>query len=80
MTIYDFAYSINDCERIEFSIFDCFTDDVLSITIDDETKSDLNIDELCESEFSDYEIIGTDIWWDSEKSMIHIEFNIDTEE
>ena len=78
MTIYEFVNSINDCENIVFTMFDCNKGDLISIDTDDREKTDLNIDELLYSDYADYEIGGTDIWIDNGK--IHIEFNIDTEE
>ena len=78
MTIYEFVNSINDCENIVFTMFDCNKGDLISIDTDDREKTDLNIDELLYSDYADYEIGGTDMWIDNGK--IHIEFNIDTEE
>ena len=78
MTIYEFVNSINDCEDIVFTMFDCNKEDLISIDTDDREKTDLNIDELLYSDYADYEISGTDMWIDNGK--IHIEFNIDTEE
>ena len=78
MTIDEFANSINDCENIVFTMFDCNKGDLISVDIDDEEKTDLNIDELLYSDYADYEIGGTDMWIDNGK--IHIEFNIEVDE
>lgn len=78
MTIYEFVNSINDCENIVFTMFDCNKGDLISIDTDDREKTDLNIDELLYSDYADYEIGGTDMWIDNRK--IHIEFNIEVDE
>ena len=78
MTIYEFVNSITDCENIVFTLFDCNKGDLISVNTDDGEKINLNIDELSDLDYADYEIGGTDIWIDSGK--IHIEFNIEVDE
>ena len=78
MTIYEFVNSITDCWNIVFTLFDCTTEELVSIETDDCEKTHVEATELLYSEYADYEIGGTDMWIDGDK--IHIEFNIETEE
>lgn len=78
MTIYEFTDLITDTENIEFSLFDCRTEDLIKVETYEDEKEHLNIDELSYSGYADYEILGVDMFID--KKTIHIEFNIETEE
>ena len=75
MTIYDFVNSITDAWNIVFTLFDCNTEEFVSVDTDDGEKIQLEASELLWSEYADYEIGGTDMWID--ESQIHIEFNIE---
>ena len=75
MTIYDFVNSITDAWNIVFTLFDCNTEELVSVETDDGEKTQLEASELLYSEYADYEIGGTDMWID--KDQIHIEFNIE---
>lgn len=68
MTIYEFVESVNDSECIEYRVFDCCKEDVVFSG---------NIDEISDSEYADEEIGGTDIWYDPDRKLIVIEFNIE---
>ena len=78
MTIYDFVNSITDCWNIVFTLFDCNTEQLVSVETDYGEETELNVDNLLYSEYADLEIGGTDMWIDNGK--IHIEFNIEIEE
>ena len=78
MTIYDFVDSISDCWNILFTLFDCDKGDNVWVDTDEGEKVYLTVDELLASEYSFYEICGTDIWIDG--NQIRIEFNIDIDE
>lgn len=73
MTIYDFINSINDCWNIVFTLFDCNTEE--RVSIDDKTEFEAT--ELTYSEYADYEICSMDMWIDN--GQIHIELNIEVE-
>lgn len=78
MTIYDFVDSITDAWNIVFTLFDCNTEELVSVCTDEGIKTQLEASELLYSEYADYEIGGTDMWIDNDK--IHIEFNIEIDE
>lgn len=79
MTIYEFVNSITDCWNIVFTLFDCNTEDLVSIGTDEsENAIQLTSEDLLYSDYADYEIGGVDMWIDEGK--IHIEFNIDVDE
>ncbi len=79
MTIYEFVNSITDCWNIVFTLFDCNTEELVSIGTDEsENAIQLTSEDLLYSDYADYEIGGVDMWIDEGK--IHIEFNIDVDE
>lgn len=79
MTIYEFVNSITDCWNIVFTLFDCNTEELVSIGTDEsENAIQLTSEDLLYSDYADYEIGGVDMWIDEGK--IHIEFNIDVNE
>lgn len=78
MTIYDFVNSITDAWNIVFTLFDCNSEELVSVDTDDGAKTQLEATDLLYSEYADYEIGGTDMWIDGDN--IHIEFNIEIEE
>ena len=79
MTIYEFVNSITDCWNIVFTLFDCNTEELVSIGRDEsENAIQLTSEDLLYSDYADYEIGGVDMWIDEGK--IHIEFNIDVDE
>lgn len=79
MTIYDFVNTITDCENIVFKIFDCNSEDCVSVQTDDGVMTvEMNVDELLWSKYADYEVGGMDMWID--KNKIYIEFNIEVDE
>lgn len=79
MTIYDFAYMINDCYNVVFKIFDCNTENCVFVSDDeDDTREEFNIDELLDSKYADLEFYSIDMWTD--KGKIYIEFNVDIDE
>lgn len=80
MSIYDFVEMTNDNDDIIFTVFDCNKDELVLIATDDGDKYDLTRDELLWSHVSDYEIGGTDIFYDEKQKCVRIEFNIDYEE
>ena len=75
MDIYTFINSINDCENIVFTLFDCNKEDLVIVETDDGNKTELTIDDLSYSDYVDYEIGDIDMWIDNRK--IHIEINIE---
>ena len=79
MTIYDFVNSITDCCNIVFTLFDCNTEELVSVEVDDKEKTQLEAMDLLYSKYADYEIGGTDMWID-DGNQIHIEFNIEIDE
>lgn len=72
MTIYDFLEMVNDNYDTVFSLFDCNTEDLVTMA------TEFSRDDLLLSEYVDYEICSVDMWID--KGRIHIEFNIEVEE
>ena len=79
MTIYEFVNAITDCWNIVFTLFDCNTEELVSIGTDEsENAIQLTSEDLLYSDYADYEIGGVDMWIDEGK--IHIEFNIDVDE
>lgn len=78
MTIYDFINSINDCWNIVFTVFDCNTEELVSIVTDDGATNELSETDLLYSPYADYEVGSVDMWVDNGK--IHIEFNIEVDE
>lgn len=79
MTIYEFVNSITDCWNIVFTLFDCNTEELVSIGTDEsENAIQFTSEDLLYSDYADYEIGGVDMWIDEGK--IHIEFNIDVDE
>jgi hypothetical protein len=79
MTIYEFIESINEGSDVIYTLFDCNTEDLVSVVTDeDENTTELDRDELLYSKYADYEIGSTDMWVD--KGRIHIEFNIEVDE
>lgn len=77
MTIYEFVNSITDCWNIVFTLFDCNTEELVSIYTDDGEKTSVEATDLLYSEYADYEIGGIDMWIDEGK--IHIEINIEVD-
>lgn len=79
MTIYDVIESINEGSDVIYTLFDCNTEEVVSMDTDEaENATEFNRDDLLYSEYADYEIGSMDMWID--KGRIHIEFNIEVEE
>ena len=78
MTIYDFITSINDTDNIVFTLFDCNTENLVSVLVDDDHKTKLQDMELLYSKYSDCEFGSMDMW--VENSQIHIEFNVEIDE
>ena len=79
MTIYEFIESINEGSDVVYTLFDCNTEDVVSMDTDEfENITEFGRDDLLYSEYADYEIGSTDMWID--KGQIHIEFNIEIDE
>lgn len=81
MSIYDFLEMINDAYNIIFKVFDCNTGNCVFISDDeDETNAEFTYDELHDSKYADIEFGSMDIWMDSKRGKIFIEFNVDIEE
>ena len=78
MTIYDFITSINDTDNIVFTLFDCNTESLVNVLVDDDHKTKLQDMELLYSKYSDCELGSMDMW--IENGQIHIEFNIEIDE
>lgn len=78
MSIYDLITSINDCENIIFSLFDCNTENLICLCVEDAETYEFSADELMFSNYAFYEIGSTDMWIDNGK--IHIELNIEMED
>jgi hypothetical protein len=76
MTIYEFVETVNEGSDVIYTLFDCNSEDVVSIvTDDDESETEFNRDDLLYSEYADYEIGSMDMW--AKNGVIHIEFNIE---
>ena len=79
MTIYEFIEAINEGSDVIYTIFNCNSEEVVSIVTDDgENETEFNRDDLLYSEYADYEIGSVDMW--ANKGVIHIEFNIEIDE
>jgi len=78
MSIIDFIETINDCENIVFSLFNCASENVVEFETETGVKTEINIDELSWSEYVDLEIGSMDMWLD--KGKIHIELNVEIDE
>lgn len=79
MTIYDFVEAINEGSDVIYTLFDCNTEELVSVVTDnDDNATELDRDELLYSKYADYEIGSTDMWID--KGRIHIEFNIEIDD
>ena len=79
MIIYEFIESINEGSDVIYTLFDCNTEEVVSVVTDEsENAIELSRDDLLWSDYADYEIGSIDMWID--KGRIHIEFNIEIEE
>lgn len=79
MTIYDFIETVNEGSDIIYTLFDCNTEEVVSIdTEESENAIEFSRDDLLYSDYADYEIGSMDMWID--KGRIHIEFNIEIDE
>ena len=79
MTIYEFIEAINEGSDVVYTIFDCNSEEVVSIVTDDgENTTEFNRDDLIFSDYADYEVGSVDMW--ASKGVIHIEFNIEVEE
>ena len=79
MTIYDFIETVNEGSDVIYTLFDCNTEEVVSINTDEsENAIEFNRDDLLYSDYADYEIGSMDMWID--KGRIHIEFNIEIDE
>lgn len=79
MTIYEFIESINEGSDVIYTIFDCNSEEVVSIVTDDgESETEFSRDDLLFSDYADYEVGSVDMW--ANKGVIHVEFNIEVEE
>ena len=79
MTINEFLETVNDNYSTVFTLFDCNSEDVVSMDTDEaENITELSRSDLWYSEYADYEICSMDMWIDNDQ--IHIEFNIEIEE
>lgn len=79
MTIYEFLETVNDGDNMVFTIFDCNTEELVSMDTDEcENATKFSRDDLTYSKYDDYEIGSIDMWIDNGK--IHIEFNIEVDE
>lgn len=79
MTIYEFIEAVNEGSDVIYTIFDCNSEEVVSIVTDDgKSETEFNRDDLIFSNYTDYEIGSVDMW--AIKGVIHIEFNIEVEE
>ena len=79
MTIYEFIDSINEGSDVIYTLFDCNTEELVSMDTDEaENATEFSRDDLLYSKYEDYEIGSTDMWID--KGRIHIEFNIEIDE
>lgn len=79
MTIYEFVETVNEGSDVIYTIFDCNSEEVVSIVTDDGvSETEFNRDDLLFSNYSDYEIGSMDMW--AKNGVIHIEFNIEIEE
>lgn len=64
MTIYEFTDLITDTENIEFSLFDCRTEDLIKV----------------ETYYADYEILGVDMFIDKKTIHIEFNIETEEEE
>lgn len=79
MTIYDFLEIFNENYETIFTLFDCNSEELVSIDTDEfENVTELSLDDLKYSDYADYEICSMDMWVDN--GNIHIEFNIEVDE
>ena len=79
MTIYDFLETLNDNYDTVFTLFDCNSEELVSVDTDEAgVVTELSRSDLWYSDYVDYEIGGMDMWIDGNK--IHIEFNIEVDE
>ena len=79
MTIYDFIETVNEGSDVIYTLFDCNSEEVMSMDTDEEENAtEFNRDDLLYSEYADYEIGSMDMW--IANGRIHIEFNIEVEE
>lgn len=79
MTIYDFIETVNEGSDVIYTLFDCNTEEVVSVATDEsENTIELSRDDLLYSDYADYEIGSMDMWIDN--GRIHIEFNIEIDE
>ena len=79
MTIYEFLKTLNDNYNTVFTLFDCNSEDLVSVDTDEAgVVTELSRSDLWYSDYADYEIGSTDMWID--KGRIHIEFNIEIDE
>lgn len=79
MTIYDFIETVNEGSDVIYTLFDCNTEEVVSIITDEsENATEFSRDDLLYSNYADYEIGSMDMWIGN--GRIHIEFNIEIEE
>ena len=79
MTIYEFVESINEGSDVIYTLFDCNTEDVVSMDTDEfENATEFSRDDLLFSKYADYEVGSVDMW--ASKGVIHVEFNIEVEE
>lgn len=79
MTIYEFIESINEGSDVIYTLFDCNTEEVVSMDTDEfENITEFSRDDLLYSKYADYEIGSTDMWVSN--GGIHIEFNIEIDE
>ena len=79
MTIYEFLETLNDNYNTVFTLFDCNSEDLVSVDTDEAgVVTELSRSDLWYSDYVDCEIGGVDMWIDGDK--IHIEFNIEIDE
>lgn len=78
MTIYEFIESINEGSDVIYTLFDCNTEDVVSMDTDEfENITEFSRDDLLYSKYADYEIGSVDMWVNN--GRIRIEFNIEVD-
>ena len=80
MIIYDFLETLNDNYDTVFTLFDCNSEDLMSVDTDEAgITTTLSRSDLWYSKYSDYEICSMDMWVEDD-GRIHIEFNIEVDE
>lgn len=77
MTIYEFLETLNDNYDTVFTLFDCNSEDLVSVDTDETgITTELSRCDLWYSKYADCEIGSMDMWVEKD-GRIHIEFNIE---